>query len=590
MSAGALRSIVNSAPDFIIRYDGEQRITFLNRNLIRRLGLSCADGVIGKRPSEIWPDGRYSALESAAARVATTGQTETIELVQPDVSGEYRFVQVRIAPEREPDGRIVGTVAVGREITEIREDELRLLHFVDNLPGLAFSFRLSPEGKGSFPFISSGVQKYLGVAPRDVADAADPIVDALHPDDRPGAIRAIARSARRKTPVRIEARVVRTALPDRWLTIRAAAPERAQDGSLVWDGVVLDITHTKETEMELRRREEELRVLVDNSPDPILRYDTEGYRIYVNRRVLELTGKRDSELVGGMPTDGRIVDVAEGEMVLRVICQVVKTGEPGACEIKYRSPNGGMSVFQNRFKPEFGKDGRVASVVSVWRDITALKSAETGLRQSRDLLRALAAHHERRHEDERRDLARTIHEDLAQNLSTVRLGLWAVQGSAEGLAMMQQAIDRSMRLMRDMVTTLRPTVLDHGIGSALRWLSDDFRKTVGLGFELDIDDSVCLDDTTTTFLFRAAQEILINVVLHAAARSVGISLVLGNGVCRLAIRDDGRGFDPSILPQRGSFGLLLLSEQAASRGCVLTIDSASGRGTKVEILVPAPQR
>lgn len=224
------------------------------------------------------------------------------------------------------------------------------------------------------------------------------------------------------------------------------------------------------------------------------------------------------------------------------------------------------------------------------REIAAQKETETRLRQSHDLLRAIAARHDEQHEAERRRLAHKLHEDLAQNISSLRLYFAALDDDArraDALAAMQGMIDRALAIAREMVTALRPTVLDLGIAATLRWLAADFEKGLGLRFELEIAEDIELDDESATFIFRAAQEILVNVALHAAAHIVRLSFAADSDACRLTIRDDGRGFDPTAPRADNAFGLLRLAEQAERHGGTLRIDAAPGRGTAVEIGLPA---
>jgi PAS domain S-box-containing protein len=117
------RSLAESSLDFIIRYDREGRTRYLNTVLLNMLGLSNAAEVVGKRPGETWPDGRFDAIEQAAARVVESGVVATIELCGPDGTGVHHLL---IAPERDAAGLIVGTIVFGRDITEIKRGELEL--------------------------------------------------------------------------------------------------------------------------------------------------------------------------------------------------------------------------------------------------------------------------------------------------------------------------------------------------------------------------------------------------------------------------------------------------------------------------------
>jgi PAS domain S-box-containing protein len=180
-----------------------------------------------------------------------SGEATTVELCHPLATGESIFSQIRVVAERDAAGRIVGALAFGRDITAIREAERKLRHFVDSLPGLAHTFRLSPDGHGCFPFVSSGIKEIYGLRPEDVKDDMAPLHNLAHSEDRPRIEAAIAESARTMTPLRIEFRVCRPGQPERWLGVRAV-PERYADGATLWYGLMLDITERKRSEAALQ--------------------------------------------------------------------------------------------------------------------------------------------------------------------------------------------------------------------------------------------------------------------------------------------------------------------------------------------------
>jgi PAS domain S-box-containing protein len=138
------RSLAENSPDSIIRYDLEHRILYLNEGLVRELGLARAGEVIGKRPVDIWPDGRFAAIDEGAQRAIATGEAQAVELVWKR-NGQVVFGQILVVPERDVSGRIAGTLAFGRDITglkkmaeSLRESEERFRLLVELSPDLIF--------------------------------------------------------------------------------------------------------------------------------------------------------------------------------------------------------------------------------------------------------------------------------------------------------------------------------------------------------------------------------------------------------------------------------------------------------------------
>ncbi|HEX5785541.1 MAG TPA: diguanylate cyclase, partial [Burkholderiaceae bacterium] len=213
------------------------------------LGVSLAE-VAGRLPSEVWPDGRFDAFQRAAAQVQRTGVEVSFEIRLPDpVSGLHNQKQILVMPERDPSGRVVGTLAFGRNINVQHEAQNRLNHFLGNLPGLAFTLRSLSGGKSGFSFISEGIEAFFGLKPDDVAQDLAPLLQRVHPDDRARVQAAMADSARALTPYRVEFRVLRPDTPERWLEVIAAPGEDLADG-VVWHGLMLDISERKRLEHE----------------------------------------------------------------------------------------------------------------------------------------------------------------------------------------------------------------------------------------------------------------------------------------------------------------------------------------------------
>ena len=132
------RSLAEASPDHITRYDAEQRIRYMNRQLARLLGVENELAAIGKRPHEIWPDGRFARIEQAVAQVIQTGQLAAIEIWVPVDSQALRYHHICIAPERDESGQIIGALAFGRDVTELKQTEERVRQLslaVEQSPG-----------------------------------------------------------------------------------------------------------------------------------------------------------------------------------------------------------------------------------------------------------------------------------------------------------------------------------------------------------------------------------------------------------------------------------------------------------------------
>ncbi|MDO9141264.1 MAG: EAL domain-containing protein, partial [Methylobacter sp.] len=148
-------------------------------------------------------------------------------------------------------------------------------------------------------------------------------------------------------------------------------------------GTILDISGRKQMETELRQWDQEFRVLVENSPDLIFRYNKDCRRIYVNPAVERLTGKPAAELIHKMPSDASVSNACEGESLVQMIRHVLATGLAAESEVEFIVSDGQSRYFHNSYAPEFGLQGEVAGVIVIARDITERKQAEN-LRYQRE--------------------------------------------------------------------------------------------------------------------------------------------------------------------------------------------------------------
>lgn len=373
------RSLAESVPNSIIRYDLEHRILYLNGHLVKELGLASAEEVIGRRPIEVWPDGRYNAITEAAKRAIAGGNTEVFEMVWEPEPGQTNVGQIHVVPERDVNGKIIGTIAYGHNITELRVSELRLAHFIDSLPGLAYTFRLAPDGGMCFPYISSGIEDIYGITPEVATADYNAIHNLAHPDDRQRIEMSIAESAQTMSPHAIETRICPEGEPERWLEVRAV-PEAQHDGSILWYGVMLDITERKlaQQRMELLER------AVDHSHDAIYLIDEQLRFAYVNVAASRVLGYGMGELLTMGPMD---IDPDGNREVSLEMMRTTPAGKTLIFETQHRAKSGQVipvEVSANHFEEE----GRRFALCVV-RDITERKRMEAELKEQSDFQQTL---------------------------------------------------------------------------------------------------------------------------------------------------------------------------------------------------------
>jgi signal transduction histidine kinase len=203
-------------------------------------------------------------------------------------------------------------------------------------------------------------------------------------------------------------------------------------------------------------------------------------------------------------------------------------------------------------------------------------------------------------EEERKRLARALHDDSAQTLTAVLMTLKTAEdalpaapdGALRALARSRSQLEVALREIREAIMDLRPSALDDlGLAAAIRWYADEHLRPHGIKVALEITgDDQRVKGAAATAIFRIVQEAVNNVARHSGARRARITLEFGPTAVLTVVEDDGTGFDPEGLrqPQEGGRGLGLLGmrERAELFGGDVEIASHAGQGTSVRVRIP----
>lgn len=357
-----------------------------------------------------------------------------------------------------------------------------------------------------------------------------------------------------------------------------------------------DITERKRMEEELVYREHKYRTLAENSPSIIVRYDLDCRRVYVNPAYVRETGITIDDAFNVVPDIqwGASMDISAQEY-RAMLKRVMATRMPAETFIAWRHPKTGLITdYAVQVVAEQGPEGNVLGALMLGHNVTALKGAERRLEESHVQLRGLAARVETVREEERKRIARDMHDELGQYLTALRMGVSVLrmQSGGNAPAILEQArslsalVDKTIQVTREMAASLRPAPLDLGVVSALEWLVEEFSRNTGVPCKLDTaEDEIGLDDTHSTAIFRMVQESLTNVARHADASQVEIRFHRHGDDYLLNVSDNGKGFDLSA-PSAKSFGLVGLRERALMLGGEVAISSAPDHGTTVRVRIP----
>ncbi|RZI40983.1 PAS domain S-box protein [Herbaspirillum sp. HC18] len=356
--------------------------------------------------------------------------------------------------------------------------------------------------------------------------------------------------------------------------------------------VLCDISERMHAELSLIESEERFRLMADSAPVLIWITGPSLDYLWFNRMWLDFTGRPlEEELDHGWTLGVHPDDLA---VCIDAHKSALDNRQPFTMEYRLRSRSGHYHCMLAHGVPRISPQGKFLGYIGTCIDISDRKEMEEALRHSKQLLRHLVSHQERVREDERKRIARELHDDLGQNLLALRIDVAMLHNRTgashpklnERVGRALSHIDATMKAVRAAINNLRPTVLDLGLTAAIEWQVQDFQRRSGIACELAIEDDFALDDNRATALFRILQESLNNVIRHAQASKVRITLRRDGETLFMKIADNGIGIYPDCRRKANSFGLVGIEERINALGGGLQIDSDENSGTTLTVSVP----
>jgi len=363
----------------------------------------------------------------------------------------------------------------------------------------------------------------------------------------------------------------------------------------------LDIRKREATEQALRQSQELLNKTFSSLRDALLIIAADSRVILdCNPAATQLFGYTREELVGHSVRLLHIDEAAFLSFRETVLEAVRRKGYLRLPQFTMRRKSGDRFATQHSVMPLYNESGTMASWVSVIRDVTEENRKEEKLEQYRKKLRALAAELTVVEARERRAVAAQLHENIGQLLATAKMKIAPLRSAAgtaleERVAEVQSLVDQALQQTRSLTYQLSPPILYQlGIEAALKWLAENASKQFQFRVQFTrLGESATLDEETSTFLFSAVRELLVNAAKHAQARVVDVRLRWFDDSVEVLVRDDGRGFanhvaaDGSGVPEsQDGFGLFNIQERAGDLGGQMRLRSEPMKGTAVKIRLP----
>ncbi|MEG4286940.1 PAS domain S-box protein [Microcoleus sp. A006_D1] len=388
-----LNCTINAVADPIFLKNEQRRWILLNDACCKLLGKQ-REELLGMSDYEFFPKEEADFFWEKDEQVFRTGEENESEEIFTDASGAQHILSTKKTVfENIGDSKIL--VGIIRDITQdrrkqlaLQESEARLRQLAANLPGIIYQFRLSTGGKISFPYISSGCRDLYELEPENIQHNPELMFNCVHPDDLQKLEESIAVSAANMQPWQQEWRAMMPSGKIKWMQ-GVSRPERVncpreigQEGDLVWEGMILDITDLKQTEAALRETEARFRSLIENIPGAICRslYDADWTMVFVSDEIEAISGYAAADFLhNNRLSFASIIHRPDREKLDRVRRAAVDSKQPYHVEYRIVRADGAVRWVSERGRATYNREGLVLWLDAAIFDITDRKQAELTL-------------------------------------------------------------------------------------------------------------------------------------------------------------------------------------------------------------------
>jgi len=358
--------------------------------------------------------------------------------------------------------------------------------------------------------------------------------------------------------------------------------------------------------IELAQKNQELDAIVQTAPDIIFSRNPDGGRDYISGRFYEYTGAPAGSASGFGWLD--YVHPDDKKQTLAQWLHCVETGNMYESEYRLRAKDLQYRWFRARAVPLRDPNGTVQKWYGTCSDIHDSKLLEQSIRENAielermvesrtAALRRLSNRMMTLQDEERRRIAREIHDGLGQELAAAKMILDGILGKDSSPSMRQasadasQLVDRAIQQVRTISHLLHPPLLDEvGLVSALRWFLEGLSDRSGINVQLEVQPSDLprLKSELETAIFRIIQEALTNMFRHSGARNGKVNLLQRDSTILVTVQDDGKGIEEQVVqlrPESVGVGIGGMRQRVTELGGSLRLSNANP-GTIVEVIIP----
>ena len=449
---------------------------------------------------------------------------------------------------------------------------------------------------GTFRYVSPSCQRITGFSPQEFIQRPSLIREVILPIDREIWDRHFQESRQGVSSHEIQFRIRRADGQIRWIEHACQSVRSPQGEFLGYRVSNRDVTERKLAEETARKKDESLAEAQRIAHLGNWHWNIETNELSWSDEVYRIFGLHPQEF--GATYDAFLESVHPGDR--DAIREAVKRSladpsTPYGMEHRVVRPDGSERIVHERAELTFDDGGRPIRMIGTVQDITERKRAEELLQRSQEELRRLSTQLLSVQEEERKRIARELHDGIGQSLSALKFHLEnslqvmkknSAPGDLQPLESMIPMLRNAIEEVRQMQTDLRPPILDDlGIRATLSWFCREYQRIysgIRIEQEIEVPENEIPYDLKTV-IYRVLQEAMNNIAKHSGANRVRLSLAKRNGWIQLRVEDNGSGFEPrKVLSEERTgygFGLTSMRERTELSGGSFSIESIEGRGT-----------
>ena len=593
--ADQYQRLVESSPDgiLVVRND---RIEFLNPAAVRLFGAAHAGDIVGKSPFEVLHPDSHGVIRGRMERLLKGEIVPPLEERIVRLDGTVTDVEVNTTLVEGGEGPAIQVIV--RDIADRKRREAVLRESEERL---MLAFAGAREGVWDWNVESGEVvysprwKEMLGYQGDEIFPHVNAWEKLLHPDDRTRADALNDAVIRGESTYEGEFRLLHR--EGHYITVLTRGlPIRNAAGAVIRIvGTHLDITERKRTESDLRESEERLTLAFAGAQEGIWDWNLETDAVNYSSRWKQMLGYADDEIESHISAWERLVHPDDRALADQAHDSVARGQPTYEAEFRLRHKDGHyVQILSRGFPVRREPGGRVVRIVGTHFDLTERRKREAERARTE-----LLAHLVFVQEDERRRIARDMHDQFGEQLTALSLRIALLRDAcgeradlANHVAALAEIAERLDRDVDQLVWELRPTALDDlGLRAALANYIQEWSERSGIAAELHT--SGLLDERLAseveTALYRIAQEALNNAAKHSRASRVEVILERRPDCVLLILEDDGVGFaEAEGGKARQGYGLVGMRERAALVGANLEIESTPGKGTTILVRIAVP--